>query len=438
MIRDQDMIVKSTPIRLGLFLILATGLFLLASGEVFSKDDLEREHLDPGTIAEEINQIRGELSKIRQQFENQLNAVEHKLNDLDSRLNKFTTGTQSSQRTGQMSEPGAANQRAPDNRPTVCREGCQFSDLNKAIEATKSGGTITVAPGIQGTCGVIRKPIRLIGLKDPSGKRAHLAGSVCWGKASLVIVASDVFIEGFEISNVTVNDRNGACVRIDPGAGDVVIRDLYCHDSENGVLGGPLKGIITIENSIFERNGANRGHAHGIYISQGDVFILRNSQILSTKGQGHSLKSGAKRTIIENSVIAALDGANSRAVDAFGGGEVVIRRSVIQQGKNSDNNDALGIALEPRRINPAPHSTTLEDNWLIFDDRSRCCRLLFQAKQFGPFTVRGNRIVAMTDIADSPLELEEAENQFYSDRKSAKLPEYDGTLSSLPKPGLFH
>ncbi len=167
-------------------------------------------------------------------------------------------------------------------------------------------------------------------------------------------------------------------------------------------------------------------------------MILRNSQILSTKGQGHSLKSGAKRTIIEDSVIAALDGVNSRAVDAFGGGEVVIRRSVIQQGKNSDNNEALGIALETRRINPEPHSTTLEGNWFIFDDLSRCCRLLIRAKQFGPFTVRGNRIIAMTDIADPFLDLEETGNQFYSDRKSAKLPEYDGTLSSLPKPGVFH
>ncbi len=432
------MVIKTTHIHLGLFLILAAGFFLVTLGEAFSRDDLEQEHPDPGTIAEDIKQIRGELSKIRQQFENRLNAVEQKLKNLESRLADFATGALSSQRASQMSEPGAANQRAPGSLPTVCREGCQFSDLNKAIKAAESGGTVTVAPGLHGTCGVIQKPIRLIGLKDPSGKRAHLAGSVCWGKASLVIAASDVLIEGFEISNVTVGDRNGACVRIDPEAGDVVIRDLYCHDSENGIMGGPRKGTILIENSIFERNGANRGQAHGLYISQGDTFILRNSQILSTKGQGHSLKSGAKRTIIEDSVIAALDGVNSRAVDAFGGGEVVIRRSVIQQGKNSDNNEALGIALETRRINPEPHSTTLEDNWFIFDDLSRCCRLLFRAKQFGPITVRGNRIVAMTDITSSSLDLEEAENKFYSDRKSAKLPEYDGTLSSLPKPGVFH
>ena len=207
------MVVKSTPIHLGLILILVAGLFLVASGEAFSKDDLEQEHPDPRTIAEDIKQIRGELSKIRQQFENQLNAVEQKLKNLESRLADFATGALSSQRAGQMSEPGAANQRAPGTLPTVCREGCQFSDLNKAIKAAESGGTVTVAPGLHGTCGVIRKPIRLIGLKDPSGKRAHLGGSVCWGKASLVITASDVLIEGFEISNVTVPEKNGACVR---------------------------------------------------------------------------------------------------------------------------------------------------------------------------------------------------------------------------------
>ncbi len=89
------MVIKRTPIHLGLFLILAAGLFLVTSGEAFSRDDLEQEHPDPGTIAADINQIRGELSKIRQQFENQLKAVEKKLKNLESRLAEFATGSQS-------------------------------------------------------------------------------------------------------------------------------------------------------------------------------------------------------------------------------------------------------------------------------------------------------------------------------------------------------
>jgi hypothetical protein len=273
----------------------------------------------------------------------------------------------------------------------------------------------------------------LIGLKDKSGKRAHLAGGVCNGKGPLVLRASDVVVQGFEISNVSVPDKNGACIRINPQAGNITIRDLYCHDSEDGILGGPKHGDVTIEASRFEHNGSDAGLGHGIYIDEGDNFILRRSEIISTKGEGHTLKSGAKRTVIEDSVLAALDSQNSRAIDAYAGGVLEVRRSVIEQGQNSDNNEAIGVALEPRRINPEPHSTLIENNWIVFDDLRRCCRWLLTAKQFGPITVRGNKIVAMTDLAQPSVNALVENNQLYRDRNEAGLPKYDGSMSSLPK-----
>ena len=47
-------------------------------------------------------------------------------------------------------------------------------------------------------------------------------------------------------------DKNGACIRIDPEAGDITIKDVYCHDSEDGVLGGPQQGSVTMK-TPFER-----------------------------------------------------------------------------------------------------------------------------------------------------------------------------------------
>jgi len=158
--------------------------------------------------------------------------------------------------------------------------------------------------------------------------------------------------------------------------------------------------------------------------------------ILASKGQGHTLKSGARRTIVEDSVLAALDGRNSRAIDAYGGGELIVRRSVLQQSKNTDNHDFLGIALESRRINPEPHKTILEDNWFIYDDLARCCRWLLRAKNFGPFTVRNNRMVGLTGVNMPAIEKQVlADNTFFKNRKEAGLPPYDATLASLPKPG---
>ena len=121
----------------------------------------------------------------------------------------------------------ALSQHADGHTPsaTVCLEGCEFSDLNAAIRSTPPHGVISVAPGVYNSCGVVDKPLRLIGLKDAAGRRAHLAGGVCEGKGALVLRAPNILIEGFEISDVTVPDKNGACIRIDPQAGDITVRD---------------------------------------------------------------------------------------------------------------------------------------------------------------------------------------------------------------------
>jgi hypothetical protein len=259
--------------------------------------------------------------------------------------------------------------------------------------------------------------------------------TACEGKGSIVVKASGVIIDGLEISSVSVPSKNGACIRIDPESVDVTIKDVYCHDSEDGILGGAPRGNVIVEDSVFERNGANGGQAHGIYINGGNTFVLRRSQIISTKEFGHTLKSGAKRTVIEDSVLAALDGQNSRAIDAYGGGVLQVRRSVVEQGKNSDNDEAIGIALEPKRINHRPHSTLLENNWIIFDDLGKCCRVLFMVRQLGPITVRGNKIVGMTEIAGPGVRVTAENNRHYRSRQEGGLPGGDVSLSSLPRPG---
>jgi hypothetical protein len=250
-----------------------------------------------------------------------------------------------------------------------------------------------------------------------------------------VVKASGVIVEGLEIFGISVPSKNGACIRIDPEAEDVTIRDIYCHDSEEGILGGAPHGNLVVEDSRFERNGSTGGQAHGIYINGGDAFVLRRSKIISTKERGHTLKSGAKRTVIEDSVLAALDGQNSRAIDAYGGGILEVRRSVIEQGPNSDNDEAIGIAVEPNRVNPKPHSTLLENNWIIFDDLAKCCRFLFRATPLGPITVRANSIVGMTTLSKEVLPASIEGNRVYRDREDAHLPPYNPMLSSLPKPG---
>lgn len=423
--------------------------FLLALFVIPDRLNAQEGQRDSSISADEATIIRGDLIKLRRHILRELDRIDQRLRALESGNRKPPQGpTPSQKQTVPVTpvQPPAVVEQKPEQTPPaapdtsdgkkalVCDKGCRYPNLYEAVKAARPGDTITVAPGLYGMCANISKPLSLVGLRGDGGKRAHLGGGVCAGKGPLVAAAPEIHIEGFEISNVTVRDKNGACIRIDPKVEKITIKDIYCHDSENGILGHLNNGDVRVEDSVFERNGSNNGRSHGIYIAKANVLEVFNTVIMSSKLGGHTLKSGARKTIVENSVLAALDGRNSRGVDLFGGGELIIRNSVIEQSVNTDNHEAFGIALEPKRLNPEPHSVLIENNWIIFDDLNRCCRFLFAAKLFGGFTVRDNQIVGMTDVGLPSFESEiKKQNKFYPDRKAAGLPPYDGTLMSLPK-----
>jgi hypothetical protein len=308
---------------------------------------------------------------------------------------------------------------------SVCSEGCDFNDLQKAITAAESGAVIRVSPEIYHGCAVVNKTVHLIGRDSITGQRAHLQGGVCSGKAPLVITARDAVIEGFEISDIAVAYGNGACVRLDAGSANIVIRDIDCHDNQEGVLGAS-EGLLLIENSEFVRNGLD-GQAHGIYISGGNEVVIRNCKILSSKNAGHSLKSGARKLTVLNSIIAALEGHNSRAVDAYAGGELVLLNNIIQQGPLSENDEVIGFGLELKRLVSGNHSFFMQGNLVIRDPAGR--GELIQGRQLGQIQVLSNTLVGLNGLGMSGID--ESKNQWFKTRKLAGLPEFDGTLASL-------
>lgn len=321
----------------------------------------------------------------------------------------------------------------------VCNKGCDYTDLNEAIKHINKNGTIYIAQEKLATCAIVNKPVFIIGELVAGNKRPHLTGKVCQGKGVLVVQSDAVIIENLEISDVNIPARNGACIRIDPTAGDVLIKNIYCHDSQNGILAKLKKTTLIIENSIFERNGFDNGQSHGLYLDSKGEITLSKVKILSTKGAGQSLKITAPIMYIFDSAILALEGKNSRAIDNFGGGVLIIKNSVLQQGPYSENTDMLGIALEQKRLLPGPHSVTLENNWLIFDN-SQASKFtlfgdnnigkMFRANKKGPYLLKENKIVGMQSINLEGVEMQN--NWIFNSRKEAGLPVYNGSLSSFP------
>ena len=385
-------------------------------------------------LAVEVRSLREELRQAVERQDSRIQQIEEEIKRLKS------TGAAHQpplpQASPTESAPGDGRSIASPAKAagsvSVCHQGCDFQDLQKAVDAALPGGIVSVAAEINGTCAVINKPLGLVGLRGKDGLQAHLAGGVCLGKAALVTAGPNITIEGFEISAVAVGDGNGACVRLDPGSRDVSIKNVYCHDSQDGIL-GEFDGRLTIEDSIFENNGFGDGQAHGIYLTRGNEAVIRRSRILSSKDAGHSIKAGVQKLIVEDSVIAALNGHNSRALDAFAGGDITLRRNVIQQGPESDNSDVIGLALEPARLLPSGHSVLLEDNWVVFDDDKRGHKVLFRGKMLGPIVIRNNVLVSLNGMGMDGVK--EEGNHWAETRSQAGLPQYDGTLGTLPNPG---
>jgi hypothetical protein len=310
---------------------------------------------------------------------------------------------------------------------TATQAHCRYDSLQGALDAALPGDHVVLAPGMYAEGAVIGTP----GLVLRGEPGAHLRGHAVEGKAALVVKAKGVVIEGIECSGITVRDNNGACIRIE--GDDLTVRNVHFHDNQEGILSGPGGGVLLVEHSLFERNGFG-GQAHGVYIGKTiETFVFRNNRILATTGAGHGLKSRARRTIIENNVIAGLDGHDSRAIDLPDGGDVVIRNNVLQKGPNSENAQMIGLALEGALH--AVNETLIEGNLLLFDTvPTGMVQSLGQAlglmpargtvvlsKSPGQVVLRNNMIVGAGEIGQGVIE---EGNQIYQSRQEAGLPPY--------------
>lgn len=311
---------------------------------------------------------------------------------------------------------------------------CQFTDLAAAAAAAEPGTEIVLAPGVYEQ-GAVLAADGLILRGEPG---AHLKGHPIQDKAALVVTGAGVVIEGIECSGIEVSDENGACIRIE--GDDLTVRNVYFHDNQQGILSGPGGGTVLVENSRFERNGYG-GYAHGLYIGPEVVeFIFRGNSVLSTKSEGHGVKSRALKSVIEDNVIASLEGDDSRAIDLPNGGEAVIRGNLLEKGPQSVNSQMIGLALE-EPLHPT-NRVLIEENLIIFDPPpSQLAELLSSiadvtpirgtvvlSRSPGEVVLRNNMVIGANELG---VPAPEDANVSFRTRKAAGLPAYPEVARSL-------
>jgi hypothetical protein len=320
--------------------------------------------------------------------------------------------------------------------PGDARPDCRHRSLQAAVAAALPGDHVVLSPGIYEEGAIVTTP----GLVVRGEPGAHLRGRAVEGKAALVIKADGVVIEGIECSGIAVRDDNGACIRIE--GDDLTVRNVNFHDNQQGILSGPGGGALLVEDSRFERNGF-RGLAHGVYIGPSvETFTFRNNRVLATTGEGHGVKSRAQRTVVENNVIAGLDGRDSRAIDVPNGGEVLIRGNVLQKGPNSANAQMIGLALEGQLH--GTNATLIENNLIVFDTRpegliqdlARMVGLLpargivIASESPGAVVLQDNTIVGAHEIGGG--DPDDRDNRTYESRRTAGLPPYPVVPQAVP------
>lgn len=260
---------------------------------------------------------------------------------------------------------------------------CDYTDLGHAFADARDGETVTLRAGVYDSAAVVRAS-RLTIKGEPG---AHVRGRAVQGKAAFVIRGNDTTMTGLECSHILL-DSNGACIRLE--GRNLKLERMFIHHSDMGILTNDNVGSVVIEDSRFEDMAGSRSFlGHSIYIGATEELVVRRTQVLRTGGRGHGVKSRARKTLVEDSVVASLEATQSRLIDISEGGAAVVRRNLLQQGPNADNHDLIGIALE-RLPDGIAHSTLVEGNTAVCD-RAVC--ILVRHRSPGAVTVQNNRMV---------------------------------------------
>lgn len=292
-------------------------------------------------------------------------------------------------------------------------DGVMFTSLSNAKRVIRKGSRIYLFAGIyeQGVY-LNQDNIEIIG--EPG---VVFDNATADGKAALVLTGNNVLVENIECRNIQVKDQNGACIRFE--GTNLVVRNLYAHDSQSGLMTSSNAGVVRVEYSKFERLGgkaAGVGYAHALYI-KADVLFFYRSQIIATKGEGSGIKSRSKKVVIDSSLLASMDAKDSRLVDMANYGELIIKNSVLQQGSKTSNSQLLAYGLETN-VNPEFEVNRVElvDNIVIFDNTKS--NVLISYRLVDELVGHGNAFVGYFNLHLKFIK----NNKWYTSRKRAGIP----------------
>jgi hypothetical protein len=247
--------------------------------------------------------------------------------------------------------PAAADPAKAGGRVLQVGPGRPFATPAAAARAARSGDTVEIDAGAYPSGSALwpqdRLTIRGIGASPADRARVTASHRGIEDRDVWLLTGDDVRIENVEISGARAgSSRNGAAVR--HMGRNLVLRNVYLHDNENGLLTGDRapESEILIEHSEFARNGYGDGLSHNIYVGHAGSLTVRFSWSHGARS-GHLIKSRARRNLIlANRLTDGEQGRASYLIDLSIGGIAVIAGNVLQKSFAGENPAFIIFAAE--------------------------------------------------------------------------------------------
>jgi len=254
--------------------------------------------------------------------------------------------------------------------------GKTYATPCKAFAAAVAGDTIEIqaATYTGDVCAITKSNLIIRGVNGRP--KINAGGKNANGKATWVVVGSNITIDNVEMYGAYVPDHNGAALRLE--GTNFTLRNSFLHDNENGILSGEnTASTITLENNEFGHNGRGDGYTHNVYIGKAGKLTFRYN-FSHDANVGHNLKTRALYNTIAYNRFSSLRsgetgstaaGKPSYEINVPNGGTTFIIGNVIMQPTASNN---------PAMVSYGEEGTTgrntdlyVINNTFVNDDSSR-------------------------------------------------------------------
>jgi parallel beta-helix repeat protein len=220
--------------------------------------------------------------------------------------------------------------------------GGQYTTIQQAVNAAKSGDTISVAPGTYTENVVVDKPLTITAASERP--TVHAADA-----------SKDVFLltsPGVHINSLTITGGESG-VKLQ-NTSKCVVTNVFAHDNVRGVYLS-----YSTENEISNNNLANTGY--GVYGDYASLNTISSNVATGERGGSTALGDGIFLNYGDSNTIAQ---NNLSANHVFGISLYTSTRNIISNNTMSDN-DNVGVRLGPGSNNNTLTFNTIASNGQI-------------------------------------------------------------------------